>query len=129
MAISIQALHGTEGFKTIRLRGHLHGKEVSMLIDSGSSHNFICDQLASSIKPWYSLAQPFKVHVANGELIACTHELQHQIWGTQGITFCSTFKIIPLKGYDIILGMDWFSQHSPMQIHWADTWQIGRAHV
>jgi hypothetical protein len=78
--------------------------------------------LASSIKPWHSLAHPVKVQVANSELIACTHELQHQMWGTQGITFCSTFKIIPLKGYDIILGMDWLSQHSPMQIHWVDRW-------
>lgn len=24
--------------------------------------------------------------------------------------------------YDIVLGMDWLSMHSPMQIHWADKW-------
>ena len=93
-----------------------------MLIDSGSSHSFICDHLASLIKPWHLLAQPVKVQVANGEIITCTHELHNQIWGTQGITFCSTFKIIPLKGYDIILGVDWLGKHSPMQIHWVDRW-------
>ena len=77
---------------------------------------------ASLIKPWHLLAQPVKVQVANGEIITCTHELHNQIWGTQGITFCSTFKIIPLKGYDIILGVDWLGKHSPMQIHWVDRW-------
>jgi len=51
MAILIQALSGTEGIKTIGLRGHLNGKEVFMLIDSGSSHNFINDQLVELISP------------------------------------------------------------------------------
>jgi hypothetical protein len=31
-------------------------------------------------------------------------------------------KIIPLKGYDVILGMDWLETHSPMEVHWADKW-------
>ena len=43
MAISVQAMNGTEGFKTIRLRDHLNGKEVFMLVDSGSSHSFVDD--------------------------------------------------------------------------------------
>jgi hypothetical protein len=122
MAISLQAVNGIEGFKTIRLRGHLLGKEVFMLIDSGSTHSFICDQLAQGISPWFPLKQPVKVQVANGELITCTHELKNQLWGIQGYTFSSTLKIIPLKGYDIILGMDWLSQYSPMEIHWVERW-------
>lgn len=31
-------------------------------------------------------------------------------------------KIIPLKGYDVILGMDWLGAHSPMHIHWSERW-------
>jgi len=31
-------------------------------------------------------------------------------------------KIIPLKGYDVILGMDWIEDHSPMNILWAEKW-------
>ena len=33
MAISIQAMNGTEGLKTLRLRGYIQGKEVFMLDD------------------------------------------------------------------------------------------------
>jgi hypothetical protein len=51
MAILIQALSGTEGIKTIGLRGHLNGKEVFMLIDSGSSHSFMNDHLVELISP------------------------------------------------------------------------------
>lgn len=49
MAISIQAINGLEGSRTVRLRGHMHGKEVFMLVDSGSSHSFISKDMASVI--------------------------------------------------------------------------------
>jgi len=42
--------------------------------------------------------------------------------GPQGFTFCTTLKIIPLRGYDVILGMDWLETHSPMKLHWVDRW-------
>lgn len=40
----------------------------------------------------------------------------------QGHIFKSDFELIMLGGYDIILGMDWLTQHSPMQIDWGQKW-------
>jgi hypothetical protein len=40
MAISLQAVNGIEGTKTIQFRGFVAGQEVFMLVDSGSSHSF-----------------------------------------------------------------------------------------
>jgi hypothetical protein len=122
LALSVQALSGTEGIQTIRLRGYLKGREVFILVDSGSSHSFINDQLVSNMGSGQVLSHPVKVQVANGELLHCTHQLSNQLWGIQGYSFNTTLKIIPLKGYDVILGMDWLGTHSPMEIHWADKW-------
>lgn len=122
MAISLQAMNGTESFKTLRLRGYLNGKEVFMLIDSGSSHSFISSTVASSVTQWQSLKHPVRVQVANGATLACTHELSDQVWGCQGYTFRTTLKIIPLQGYDIVLGMGWLGAHSPMHVHWQEKW-------
>lgn len=52
----------------------------------------------------------------------CTHQLPDQLWAIQGHSFHTTLKIIPLRGYDVILGMDWLEAHSPMEIHWAEKW-------
>lgn len=41
MAISQQALWGTESSKSIRLRGLVQGSELLMLVDSGSTHSFM----------------------------------------------------------------------------------------
>jgi hypothetical protein len=40
----------------------------------------------------------------------------------QGCEFSSDLKILPLSTYDMILGIDWLSSFSPMQIHWAQRW-------
>lgn len=122
MAISLQAHQGTEGARTIRFRGFIAGQEAFMLLDSGSSHCFISDQLASVFSVSRPLAKPVQVKIANGELITCSLEIPDCMWGLQGHTFRSDFKVLPLGGYDIILGMDWLSLHSPMHIHWAEKW-------
>ena len=93
-----------------------------MLIDSRSSNSFVSDLVAANVSPWQPLSQSVTVRVANGEVLSCTHELRDQVWGTQGHSFCTTLKIIPIRGYDIILGMDWLETHSPMKIHWVDRW-------
>ena len=77
MAISQQAINGTEGNSTMRLSGYLSHCEVLLLVDSRSSHSFIREQLAVSISGWIELSNPMRVRVANGNILMCTHELQN----------------------------------------------------
>lgn len=116
MALSVQAL------PDYKIQSFLAGKEVFMLLDSRSSHCFIDQQTTDRLDGWQTLDQPIKVRMANGNEIPCTHELPNTIWGLQGHSFQSSFKVIPLGCYDIILGIDWLAKHSPMQIHWAKKW-------
>lgn len=116
--ISIQTVKGTEGVQIIRLRGFIQGTEAFMLVDSGSTHCFISDQSAANTPGWHALSTPIQVKVANGNLLGCSHEIPHLLWGVQGQTFRTTFKILTLGSYDAILGMDWLESHSPMKVHW-----------
>ena len=50
--ISKEALDGGESPTTMRLHGWVQGREVLMLVDSGSSHSFICESLATHCKAW-----------------------------------------------------------------------------
>lgn len=45
-------------------------------------------------------------------------------WSVQGCDFVSEAKILPLTAYELILGMDWLSTHSPMQIDWRHKWLL-----
>jgi hypothetical protein len=37
-------------------------------------------------------------------------------WWTQGHTFSSSARVLYVKCYDLIVGMDWLEQFSPMRV-------------
>ncbi|WVZ71981.1 hypothetical protein U9M48_020508 [Paspalum notatum var. saurae] len=106
MAISAQANNGVTTSKTIKLFGHIHQYSALILVDSGSSHNFISEQFAAQLSPWKQLIKPIQVKVADGGILFCTHEIVKCPWLVQGNQFYTTFKILPLKCYDAILGIE-----------------------
>jgi hypothetical protein len=65
------------------------------------------------------LSKPMKIRVADGRVLLSKYFVPDCKWLCGGLTFSTHFKIIPLGGYDIILGMDWLERHSPMSVHWC----------
>lgn len=116
-ALSANAEQGTDDpTKIVRMLGNVGGKDVIILIDSGSTHTFVSENLASKWRDWSPLATPMKVQVANGQILSCTHQIVAcPVW-ISGHAFQLPLNILPLNCYDIILGMDWLEQHSPMQV-------------
>jgi hypothetical protein len=122
MALSDQAVHGTTAAHTLRLYAYIQQKPSIILVDSGSSHNFISERVAANLQPWTPLQSSLSVRVADGSLLPCTHEVVNCSWSAQGVLFTTTFKILPLQCYDAILGMEWLEAFSPMQIQWKEKW-------
>jgi len=92
-----------------------------LLVDSGSSHTFIDQQLVDKLQcQTTQLPNALKVKVANGQFMRCTDEVQGLEWWIQGTTFQTDMKVVRLGGYDAILGMDWLSQWGEMTCHWQD---------
>ena len=122
MELSLFAVQGIDCHKTIRLAGTLDQHSVVFLVDSGNTSSFISHTLASCLPNWTPLLDPVQIRVANGTLLQCTHELVNCPVIIQGHNFVVNLKILPLQCYDIIFGMDWLGQHSPMEIHWRNKW-------
>ncbi|CAN6301690.1 unnamed protein product, partial [Urochloa humidicola] len=122
MALSIHAVDGSTASKTIKLQCHILQHKALVLVDSGSSHNFIGEQFATLLPNWKPLNKPIQVKVANGSILLCTHQIENCSWLIQGKQFQTSFKILPLKCYDAILGIEWLEQFSPMKVHWAFKW-------
>jgi hypothetical protein len=122
MGLFVNAVQGTESAKTVRMIADICGKEAIILIDSGSSHNFISEYLASKWRNWAALENPMQVKVANGEILKCTHELVDCAVWISRYGFKISLKILPLQCYNIILGIDWLEGHSPMEVDWKEKW-------
>jgi hypothetical protein len=104
------------------MMGNIGGKDVVILIDSGSSHNFVSETVASRWRNWTALESPMQVRVANGQILNCTHEVTTCPMWIGGYAFKLPLKILPLHCYDVILGIDWLEQHSPMEVNWKEKW-------
>lgn len=117
MHISAAAAEGGLGATSMCLQGLIQNQEVLLLVDSGSSHTFISVDLAGKLQGNSRSIKPLRVKVANGGMMHYNTELMDCVWWTQGVQFKTNFKILPLGSYDIILGFDWLTAHSPMNVH------------
>jgi hypothetical protein len=70
--ISFHALMGHTIPQTLRVMGKIKQSPISVLIDSGSTHNFLQDRIAKQLGLRTEPAHSFEVLVGNGELLHCT---------------------------------------------------------
>lgn len=89
-----------------------------MSVDSGSSHSFLSENLARRLQGVKLVTKAMKVRVANGGQLWCTQELSACKWGLQSHKFSSNMKVLQFGCYDVILGMDWLEDNSPMEVNW-----------
>ncbi|RLN13205.1 hypothetical protein C2845_PM09G13910 [Panicum miliaceum] len=122
LTLSSVAVSGTTAPKTICLQGMIQGNSMWILLDSGSSHTFISQELADKLQGVVFLSSPIRVQVANGMVLQCVAHVPQASWSVQSYSFVTDLKILHLSAYDMILGMDWLEFYSPMKVHWTQKW-------
>ena len=105
--ISCNALVGITTPQTLKIEGHIKKKKVIMLIDSGSTHNFIHCKVAKELNCFLYPAPECQVMVENGRTINCSRKC-HNIKLTMGeYVLNSPMLSIPMGGADVVLGVQW----------------------
>jgi hypothetical protein len=114
--ISAHAIHGTTPANNTSILHIMVGKKKAVaLVDTGSSGTFIDSKFAQKAGCKISSAKPMTVIVANGAEIKSNAACSDCQYTVQGYTFKNDFRLLQLKGYDIILGTDWMLTHSPVK--------------
>ncbi|XP_052204119.1 uncharacterized protein LOC127809399 [Diospyros lotus] len=108
--VSLHALAGSSGPQTMRVTAMLRNREVSLLIDNGSTHNFISTRIAQRLQIPITHIDSFHVRVASGEKLTCTQQCKGVNLKIQHIAVTVDLYAIPLAGVDIVLGVQWLSQ-------------------
>ncbi|XP_021859476.2 uncharacterized protein [Spinacia oleracea] len=126
--ISMSALSGSQGFSTMRVRGLVKGKSIQILIDSGSTHNFVDLNVAQKLGCVVEKIPPQAITVADGNHLACQHICKGFSWTMQDIVFETDVLLIPLGSCDMVLGIQWLSLLGAIswdfkQLQMEFTWQ------
>lgn len=111
--LSRAALLGSPSTRTLRVTGRIQQMEVSILIDSGSSHNILQPRVASFLQLNVESINPFDVFVGNGETIKCSGSCNNIPVHINDAIFQVPFMILPIHGADVVLGVQWLSTLGP----------------
>lgn len=117
MEITLNVLIGTQHpAETMRLSGMIKKWPVTILVDSGATPNFFHPSVAKQCGIPVTCADPTQVTIANGGVMQSVERRHNVFLSMQGNTFTSNFFLLPICGYDVILGTEWLKTLGT--IHW-----------
>lgn len=116
--VSMHALCGTlTASTTFTLKLHIGHHIATALVDTGSDISFINAKFAVKIKCHISNVSTVQVAAANGSNMFSNSTCLNCNYTIQGHSFSSDFRLLEVKGYDVILGAVWIHQHSPVGLN------------
>ncbi|KAH9792244.1 hypothetical protein KPL71_004039 [Citrus sinensis] len=116
--ITFYALAGWAAPQTMRVKAKIGPHEIIVLVDSGSTHNFINSHLANMLQLPVQPTSAFPVKVANGEKVICQgkHDKVHVL--IQDIPFELTLYSLLITGLDVVLGVQWLESLGSVVCNW-----------
>ncbi|XP_014491240.1 uncharacterized protein LOC106753853 [Vigna radiata var. radiata] len=112
--ISFNALSGLTAPEALRFLGLISKKQVTILVDGGSTHNFIQDRVAKFLNLPLQPTPTLKVMVGNGSVIECHQFCPAVLLSIQGHIFTVDFHVLPISGADVVLGIQWLKTLGPI---------------
>lgn len=103
--ISISAISGSLGSKSMHLLGVLQSQRVSILFDLGSTHNFLDPTILAKVNLPVLSTPMLQVKIANGDTIQCFGPVTVTSLKVQGHPIQVKFYLISLRGCDMVLGV------------------------
>lgn len=101
--ISFHAIAGARAPQTMRILGNLKHYQITILVDSGSTHNFIDPMMIRKASVPTQSDSVFEVMVANGERLKGNGFCRDVLIQSQGVPIRADFFLLSLGGYDAVL--------------------------
>ncbi|KAH7528958.1 hypothetical protein FEM48_Zijuj05G0132800 [Ziziphus jujuba var. spinosa] len=117
--ISFHAIAGANHPQTIRVLGKLKNRELMVLIDGGSTHNFIDQAFASKFRLLIIQSNKIHVVVANKERIECVGLCRDLTVIIQGTLITADYYILPVAACPLVLGVQWLATLGPIKIDYS----------
>jgi hypothetical protein len=105
--ISLNALTGFSAPQTLKLIGYIKHQKVIILVDSGSTHNFIHHRIAQETHCYIHAINNFQIMIANGGSMKCGGHCENVCLQIGDYHLKSHMFAIDMGGCDIVLCADW----------------------
>jgi hypothetical protein len=112
---SLQVMVGVPMVGTMQITVALGVASLVALLDSGSMHNFISEEVVRrSGLPLRQRPHRLTALVTNGERVTCVGVIRDAPLLIDGDSFPADLYVMPLAGYDVVLGTRWLGEWGPI---------------
>nr|GLL21490.1 uncharacterized protein LOC109155092 [Ipomoea trifida] len=112
--ISLNAIAGVSTGKMMKLKIVIADQPLLALIDTGNTHNFINATTVKTLDLATSPRPGMRVAVANGEHLPSSGICKQVLVHHNSDCFMADFYVLPLAGFDVVLGVKWLSTLGPI---------------
>jgi hypothetical protein len=112
--ISLNAVIGFSTPQTLKLIGYIKHQKVIILVDSGSTHNFIHRHIAQETHCYIHDVNNFQIMIPNGGSMKCGGRCENVRLQIGDYHLKSHKFAIDMGGCDIVLGVDWLRTLGPI---------------
>jgi hypothetical protein len=112
--ISLNALTGFSAPQTLKLIGYIKHRKVIILVDSGSTHNFIHHRIAQETHCYIHAVNNFQIMIANGGSMKCGGRCENVRLQIGDYHLKSHMFAIDMGGCDIVLSTGWLRTLGPI---------------
>jgi hypothetical protein len=107
LVILLHALSSISTPHTLKIKGYIKHRPVVVLVDSGSTHNFIHCRLADEIHYFVRPVSNFQILIANGGTMKCGGRCENVKIQMGDYHMKTHMFSISMGGCDIVLGVEW----------------------
>ncbi|CAM8960771.1 unnamed protein product [Rhodiola kirilowii] len=112
-SISFNTLEGHFAASTLHILGRVNGHNLTVLIDSGSTHNFIQTKIAKRLQLLIKPSSHLNVTVGNGEALQYNSVCAKVALQMSDYTFEVDLFLLPIYGAKVVLGAYWMASIGP----------------
>ncbi|KAJ4975676.1 hypothetical protein NE237_000782 [Protea cynaroides] len=112
--ISLHALMGVLTQQTMRVQAKIVDTPITVLIDSGSTHNFFNKEVPRIAGLPIKVGPPMRVMIASGEKLNSMGLCRQVSLYLLDSPFQIDFLLLPLDGCDAVLGAQWLQTLGPI---------------
>ncbi|GJR90372.1 ty3-gypsy retrotransposon protein [Tanacetum coccineum] len=106
----LNSLIGHGSPRSLQLWGTIGSGEVHVLIDNGSTHNFVQPGIVERMCLPVQTTKAFKVYIGSGESLLCENMCSQVTLSMQGRIMEVDLYVLPMKGPDVVLGIQWLQK-------------------
>jgi len=118
--LSLNAMEGSVSPRTIRLCGQINRKSVMVLLDTGSTHNFIDPKVVQRTGLVITPELAFDVTIAGDDKLQSEGLCRSVCFKCQGLEIVTDFHVLPIGGCQMVLGIDWLQTLDEMIVNFKE---------